>query len=85
MSFLKSFFASCLGTIVALASLDPKPRERAAAHLADTLAAEVDALKRRAFLLETVDDAKLAEEPLHTALLTAGFIHRDDGYQRRLA
>jgi ATP-dependent helicase Lhr and Lhr-like helicase len=67
-----------------LEAMDEGPRERAVEALAAALGAEVDTLKRRAFLLEGVDDLKQAAEPLHSALLAAGFIHRGDGYQKRL-
>ena len=67
-----------------LDALEPVLRERAAESLAAALAAEVETLKRRAFLLESIDDAKQAPDPLHSALLATGFIHRDDGYQKRL-
>ncbi len=59
-------------------------RERLATAVAEALAAEVETLKRRAFLIESIDDSKRAAEPLHSALITAGFILRDDGYQKRL-
>ena len=70
--------------ITFLEGLNSERRALVAACLSEALAAEVDNLKRRAFLLETIDDARQAEEPLHSALLAAGFVHRDDGYQRRL-
>jgi hypothetical protein len=58
--------------------------DRLSTALAGSLAAEVDDHKRRAFLIETIDDAHRAREPLHTALLAAGFVHRSDGYQKRI-
>ena len=67
-----------------LDALDPASREPATKSLAAALAAEVESIKRRAFLLDTIDDARKAGEPLHSALLAAGFVHREDGYQKRL-
>jgi len=59
-------------------------REMIAESIAQSLAMEVDTLKRRAFLLTSVDDSLPASEPLHSALIRAGFVLRDDGYQKRL-
>jgi hypothetical protein len=59
-------------------------RDLIAESIAQLLATEVDTLKRRAFLLASVDDTLPASEPLHSALVRAGFVLRDDGYQKRL-
>jgi ATP-dependent Lhr-like helicase len=58
--------------------------ETVAESISRALANEVETLKRRAFLLSSVDDTLPAHEPLHSALLHAGFVLRDDGYQKRL-
>jgi len=71
--------------ITFLGSCDEGSTARIAAATARALSAEVQGLRRRAFLIESVDESKKADEPIHSAMLGAGFIHREDGYQKRLA